>query len=862
MKKIGFVTPWYGDNISGGAEAELRGLVKHLQESGVELEILTTCVKDFNSDWNTDFYEEGLTTDGGIQVRRFKVRERDTKAFDAVNLKLMKGMKISSADEEIYMREMINSEGLIDFIKENQNDYSLFVGIPYMFGPVYQTALAVPDKFVLIPCLHDESYAYMKLFCNAYSKIAGIVFNAKPEHDLANTIYDLSNVNQIVAGVGIYTDISGDSNRFREKYKIDSPFILYAGRKDAGKNVDMLLKYFVSFKKCHGDTDLKVVLIGGGNIEIPESVKDDVHDLGFVDIQDKYDAYSAATLLCQPSTHESFSIVIMESWLCHRPVLVHGKCEVTKNFAIESNGGLYFNDYYEFDEAVTYFLSHEDECRILAENGRRYVLENFSWDVIVKKMTDYFEEVAGEYSERVKRKNQSGISSKNTDIENLTSDTYKCAPENKVMHSVEEDKPEELLNKSNERIDKPKEHICVVSQRYGLEVNGGAELLAREFAEKLIPYYDVDVFTTKAVTYTTWANEYTADKEEINDVTVYRFPVEHDRDPKKFNSINEKFMNGNLPKGEEDKWFEEQGPYCPKLIEAIKKNAYTYKAFLFNTYLYYPSIYGIPALTEFPKVDAEGRQRAKAIFIPDAHDEPYLRFDRVKKEFEKTDAFFFNTKEECTLARSRFRIGAVPTDIGGGGVDIPDSVNADRFREKYKDKGLGTESRFIIYVGRIDEGKNCDVLFKYFKEYKKQKDNDLKLVLMGKAAMAIPKDPDIISLGFVSDQDKFDGIKAADILVLPSKNESLSFVVLESMFVGTPVMVNGACAVLKGHCIHSNGALWFTNYQEFAKVIDFYEDPKNTDAVDVMHKRSKKYVDENYQWERIIEKLSRLIEKV
>ena len=90
MKKIGFVIPWYGENIPGGAEMELREVTSHLQKAGADVEILATCVKDFTSDWNTNYYKPGMDNVGGIPVRRFKVKKRDTGVFDAVNAKLMK----------------------------------------------------------------------------------------------------------------------------------------------------------------------------------------------------------------------------------------------------------------------------------------------------------------------------------------------------------------------------------------------------------------------------------------------------------------------------------------------------------------------------------------------------------------------------------------------------------------------------------------------------------------------------------------------------------------------------------------------------------------------------------------------------
>lgn len=391
MKTVAFVCPWYGDDIPGGAEAALRGVTAHLHEAGVEVEILTTTVKEFTADWNKNFYKEGVTTNRfGVPVRRFRIRKRDVKAFDAVNLKLMSGQGLSARDEETFTREMVNSPDMYEYIRANAGNYQCFVYIPYLFGTTYHGVLACPEKAVLIPCFHDEGYAHMKCFANVYSRAAGMLFNASPEKELTEKLMDISHVRTEVMGLGLDTGIQADADRFRGKYGIDSPFMLYAGRKDAGKNVDLLLSYFARYKDESVNMDLKLVLIGGGEIEIPESIEGDVIDLGFVPIQDKYDAYCAAKLLCQPSKNESFSFVIMESWLCGRPVLVHGKCDVTRSFVQESNGGLYFNGYYEFQETVNYLLEHEDVARVMSDNGRRYVMEHFDWPVIVRKYTEFF----------------------------------------------------------------------------------------------------------------------------------------------------------------------------------------------------------------------------------------------------------------------------------------------------------------------------------------------------------------------------------------------------------------------------------------------------------------------------------------
>lgn len=392
MKKIAFVIPWYAEKIPGGAEMETREVTKHLREAGMNVEILTTCVKEFVSDWGVNYYPEGTETILGVPVRRFKVKKRDAKAFDEVNIKLMNGILISDEEEQVFINEMVNSPALYKYISEHKDEYTAFVYIPYMFGTTYFGIKACPEKAVMIPCFHDEAYVYMKIFRELYSQAAGMIFNARPELELTERVYNTENVEKIVMGIGMDVDLKTDPAAFRKKFGINEPFIIYAGRKDMGKNVHTLLKYFGEYKK-RNPSDLKLVLIGGGEIDIPESAEKDVIDLGFVDIQDKYDACGAAEFLCQPSKNESFSLVIMESWLCGRPVLVHEHCEVTKNFVRESSGGLYFGDYFEFEGCLDYFLNNKDISAAMGLNGRQYVLRNFDWNIIIDRYREFFEKI-------------------------------------------------------------------------------------------------------------------------------------------------------------------------------------------------------------------------------------------------------------------------------------------------------------------------------------------------------------------------------------------------------------------------------------------------------------------------------------
>lgn len=387
--------------------------------------------------------------------------------------------------------------------------------------------------------------------------------------------------------------------------------------------------------------------------------------------------------------------------------------------------------------------------------------------------------------------------------------------------------------------------VCFVVQRYGLEVNGGAELLCRQMVERMKGRYDIDVLTTKAKDYVTWKNEYENDIDSINGVTVRRFRSDVER------LINKAYLDFNhralvtertVENGRE--WVRRQGPYCPALVAYIRDHADDYEVFVFFTYLYYTTVCGLPEVCD------------KAILFPTAHEEPPIHQPVFEGLFSQVKYYFFNTAEEEALVGKLFGPLAAQTNngCGGAGVDLPEHVDGERFKEAY---GL---DEYLIYVGRIETGKLCNVLFDFYRSFKARNKRDIKLVLMGKSSLPIPKDPDIVNLGFVSDQDKFDGIAGAKALVNPSLHESLSIVVLEAMALRVPVLVNADCDVLEGHCLKSNAGLYYRNYFEFEACLNYILDHPETTRL--MGDNGYRYVEENYRWDKIIDRLCDMVEMV
>ncbi len=345
--------------------------------------------------------------------------------------------------------------------------------------------------------------------------------------------------------------------------------------------------------------------------------------------------------------------------------------------------------------------------------------------------------------------------------------------------------------------------VAIVVQRYGLEVNGGAEQLARWVAEQLAQTMAVDVLTTCAVDYMTWADSYPPGESDLNGVHIHRFPVDSPRDWKQAQRDTTRLLSYEHTLFDEIQWIKAQGPYSTPLLQWIASHRDDYDAFMFFTFHYASSYFGLQLVAD------------KAILVPTAHDDPFLNFPAYRPIFHLPRGIAFLTPSEQELVHRTFHNQHIPSVVAGIGVEIPSDLSATRFRET-----TGIEDDFLLYVGRIDDSKNVPELLSFFRRYRQETADDqrkpLKLVLLGKANMPLPDDPDIMALGFVSDELKYDAIQAADVVVLPSLYESLSMITLESWAAQTPMLVNGRCDVVKRLTKESNGGLYYETYAEFA----------------------------------------------
>lgn len=379
---IALVSPWYGPYARGGAETSARHLAEHLRTFGAPIEVWTTCGREADVDWNINHYPPGRSVINDVPVTRFPVTHIDRDRSWPIYRRLAQDGSVTHREQALVYTLSVRSRALCEHIRSHPDHVCVFT--PYHLGTTYWGAYVAPERSWLIPCLHQEGFAHLVALRHLFHSVRGLLCYSHAEMQLIKQLFNVPDQRLTLMGDGIAIDKRGNASTFRERYGISAPFILYAGRKTAGKNVPLLITFFRRYRKRR-DTRLELVLVGGGQALIPPDCRNAVHDLGFVPEQDKHDAYAAATVFCQPSVHESFSIVLMEAWVQRAAALVNARCAVTREHCLQGQGGLYFNGYQEFEAALDLLLSNKELRRKLGERGRRYVQQNYTWEQVANR---------------------------------------------------------------------------------------------------------------------------------------------------------------------------------------------------------------------------------------------------------------------------------------------------------------------------------------------------------------------------------------------------------------------------------------------------------------------------------------------
>ncbi len=426
--KIAFIVQRYGAEILGGSDYHCRLIAERLAPKH-QVEVLTTCAADYIS-WKNE-YTEGADRIRGVTVRRFaNARTRDIHAFNRYSEWIFTNAHTRDDEMEWLRQQGPWCPALVEYLERNQHLYDVLIFFTYLYAPTVLGSRVAPHKSILVPTAHDEPAIHLGIYKELFSQPAGLAYNTEVERRFLTTHFSIRAVEEETVGCGVDLPAThpafrvppvtapGDSQAngqvtsepgedeapdeqespnfrphlaqrgtmFLRRHRLHGPIVLYGGRIDAGKGCEELVEYFSSYVQEGGDATL--ALMGVKLMPLPEEPF--IRFAGRLSDQERLQALEAATVVVVPSPYESLSLLALESFAVGTPILANARSDVLVDHCRKSNAGLHYADRDEFVECLKLLIADPHLRESMGRNGRKYVQQNYRWDVILGKYEKMF----------------------------------------------------------------------------------------------------------------------------------------------------------------------------------------------------------------------------------------------------------------------------------------------------------------------------------------------------------------------------------------------------------------------------------------------------------------------------------------
>ncbi|MBU1052678.1 MAG: glycosyltransferase [Proteobacteria bacterium] len=213
-----------------------------------------------------------------------------------------------------------------------------------------------------------------------------------------------------------------------------------------------------------------------------------------------------------------------------------------------------------------------------------------------------------------------------------------------------------------------------------------------------------------------------------------------------------------------------------------------------------------------------------------------------------------------------YGVEAGKTSIIPNGINVEDfqTANIADFRRKY---GFG-DAPFMLFVGRLNSIKGPDLLLRAFCNVK-DKFSNYHLVFVGPDGGMLSELKDMVVessasdrvhfLGYLGGADKSQAYHAADVLIIPSRQEAMSIVALEAGITGTPVLLTDQCGFDDIGAIDGGDVVPATVDGISRGLIENLKDPVK---LKLKGENLKKYTLENFTWDSVICKYMTLFHQI
>ncbi len=391
MSDITFVTPRYGADVVGGAELGARALATRLSAGGLEVSVLTSRARSFDT-W-ADEFPEGTTNEEGVSVSRFSVDHPRSPDFAASCDRLLANPEQVSIQDawQWIEKQGPTSTDLLDAVAEVRCGVLAFT--PYMYHPAVRGVTVARVPTVLHAAAHPEPPLRLPVFDGLFNSVSALAHYSRLEQRLVADRFPSTVLTpQVVTGLPVEApDFEIDPQAARRTFGLgDEPFVVFLGRVLRSKGTHELVDFFAATRARRGDG--KLVIVGPVVDEIPSC--DGIVCVGPVSEEQKFGLLAAADVLVNPSPLESFSLVVLEAWLAGTPVLVNGWCGPTRDHCVQSGGGLWYDNFVEFEVSMNRLLDDAELRSRLARAGRSYVERSFSWPAVRRRYQSLLSQIS------------------------------------------------------------------------------------------------------------------------------------------------------------------------------------------------------------------------------------------------------------------------------------------------------------------------------------------------------------------------------------------------------------------------------------------------------------------------------------
>jgi glycosyltransferase involved in cell wall biosynthesis len=375
--------------VTGGSESLARAVAERLAGE-YRVTVLTSCARDYVT-WRNE-RPAGTERVGAVEVKRFLVEEeRDLEAFNRFSEALY-GRPHRREDELDWLRRQgPYVPALVRELEASRDRFHAVMFFTYLYYPTFWGLKAAPTRSVLVPTTHDEPPLRFEIYREMFDLPRAFAFLTPPEETLVRARFPLAGRPAKVAGIGVDAPVAPDVTAFRALYGVPGRYLLYAGRIDAGKGCAEMVDFYARYRaEDPGAPELLLI----GNLAMPAPTVEGVRYLGYLSESDKAAALAGADVVLCPSPYESLSIVLLEGFARGVPGLVNARSPVLQDHCRRANGGLYYGSADEFVEALRVLLSDEALRRAMGENGRRYVRDQYRWEVVLARYRELIEAAA------------------------------------------------------------------------------------------------------------------------------------------------------------------------------------------------------------------------------------------------------------------------------------------------------------------------------------------------------------------------------------------------------------------------------------------------------------------------------------